>query len=300
MSRMPRARRRVSSSTLVERLALVEPPILPAPQPGRDASVEERAQAIRARLAVLEQVLADPDANLAAQRAAARALPGDARPLRLGLIVKVDGLLTELSASLFGETALRSVDRSQAIEDALEVWDLEGYSNAYHARVARIDALCERGPSLPTLVGVEGDFDDDPPGYGDTPWYEASDERTDLADELAVRAGLTSAERARTLFRLERGARLAWYGWGEREGLLASSGLRDAREAVATWEQVLAHREALRFDLEKLALLDERRDIASGSYGEMCEWGREVGAIGPLATRFLLRHTLVPENWTGT
>jgi hypothetical protein len=300
MSRVPRARRRVSSSTLVERLALLEPPIVPAPQPDQDAPVEERALAIRARLTVLEQVLADPGANLAAQRAAARALPGDACPLRLGLIVKVDALLSELSESLFGETALRSVERSQAIDDALEVWDLEGYSTAYHARVARIDEVRDHGPSLPSLIGVEGDFDDDPPGYGDTPWYEESDERTDLASELADRAGLTSAARARTLFRSERGARIAWYGWGEREGLLASSGLRDAREAVATWEQVFAHRQALRLDLEKLALLDERRDIANGSYGEMCEWGREVGAIGPLAARFLLRHTLVPENWTGT
>jgi hypothetical protein len=294
MPGQPRARRRVSSSTLLERLAASETTLAPIARPGAYASDEVRAQAIRARLALLERVIADPDADLPAQHAAPLAVGRKGRPVRLGLLVNVDVILVELGRSILRETTMRGVDRSMAVQNALSAWDLGGWSPEFERLTAKIDEARERGRSLPTLDGVEGDFFDDPPELDE---FDDVDERDELRDELEVRAGLAAYERTRKFFQADAGARLAWYRWAEREGLLARFGLRDADEAAATWAQVHDQRQSLRLDLEKLALLDGRRDIAGGGYGEMCEWGREIGAIGPLATQFLTRPTHVPMNW---
>lgn len=297
--RPPRAAgsRAVSPVPLAERLARTEPPLRPRSILERDASESVRRRRIRARFAALELALADPDADLAAQRAAARAVPRGGARLRAGLLAKAERALAARLVALRDELERRVALRGPLVLDALWEWEEYGWSEAYRALEEAVEALAREAPALPSLEGVAGDFHGDPPGYGDTPWYEATDPVDEQRAVLEAKAGIGGARQVLEWFRLEYGAREALFAWGEREELL---GGMSAAEALATFEQLEAHRGAHRLDLEDLAMLEGRRDVAHGSLSTQLRWAREVAAIGPLAEAYLLRNGIVPSNWSGT
>ncbi len=287
----------VSPIPLAERLAHAEPPLHPRWTRERDASEAAQRQRIRARFAALELALADPDADLAAQRAAARAVPDGGVLLRAGLLVKAERVLGARLVALRDELERRIALRSPLVMDAVSEWEEYGWSETYRALEEAVEARAREAPSLPSLDGVEGDFYDDPPGYGDTPWHVETDPVDDQRAALEAQAGIYGARRVLEWFLLEHGAREALFAWGEREDLL---GGMSAAEALATFDQLEAHRDAHRFDLERLAMLEDRRDVAHCSLSTQLRWAREVAALGPLAEDYLLRHRTLPSNWSGT
>ena len=64
--------------------------------------------------------------------------------------------------------------------------------------------------------------------------------------------------------------------------------------------QVREHLDGFRFDLELLATLHDRRDVAFGSVATQIAWGREVRVLGPRSAELILGRLRIPANHSGT
>lgn|GEM_PF-4501532 len=278
--------------TLAEQLARGEGEV-DQPAPARPAAATR--ERLEAAFAALELALTAPARSQLAQRHAARQLTGDRLPLRVGLLLQAEQTLRAVMEVIEAEVVRRIALRDIEVNHLLRTSDEDLGPFLPPAEQERLEAFAANAPSLPSMRGVPGDHEPDPPDpWESVPEPDPYDQYRDAAEHAL---GIADARQVIALAEDAPAVRAALVRWADEEGLL---GGMNADTFLASDAQVREHLDGFRFDLELLATLHDRRDVAFGSVATQIAWGREVRVLGPRSAELILGRLRIPANHSGT